>query len=80
MNTFPTGKLYYLVYSSGQNNELAYATSLYPDHGFQYRGVIISNSDLGYKGNTERKNNSSTIHGCIEVLEGKCDIYSFTLK
>ena len=69
------GKLYYLVYSSGQNNELAYATSEYPDHGFQYRGVIISNSDLRYKGNTERKNNSGTIHGSIEEING--DYYVF---
>ena len=43
--------LYYLIYSSGENNELAYATSNFPDRGFQYRGVIISNSDLGYRGN-----------------------------
>lgn len=63
------GKYYYLVYSSGRNNELAYATSLFPDHGFEYRGVIVSNSDLGYQGNTVRRNNSSTIHGCIEEID-----------
>ncbi|MBR0473968.1 MAG: family 43 glycosylhydrolase [Erysipelotrichaceae bacterium] len=69
------GKLYYLVYSSGQNNELAYATSLYPDHGFEYRGVIISNSDLGYEGNKIRKNNASTIHGCIEEINGQYYVF-----
>lgn len=45
------GTLYYLVWSSGQNNELCYATSKYPDRDFHYRGVVISNSDLGYLGN-----------------------------
>ena len=65
------GELYYLVYSSGENNELAYATSRYPDHGFEYRGVIISNSDLGYEGNKKPKNNSSTIHGSIERIGGQ---------
>ena len=62
------GDLYYLAYSSSENNELAYATSHYPDHGFEYRGVIISNSDLGYRGNTQPKNNSGTIHGGIERI------------
>ena len=45
------GELYYLVYSSGRNNELAYATSRYPDREFQFRGIIVSNSDLGFAGN-----------------------------
>ena len=62
------GSLYYLVYSSGKNNELAYATSRYPDHGFEYRGVIVSNSDLGYEGNGKPLNNSGTIHGGIERI------------
>ena len=62
------GDLYYLVYSSGENNELAYATSIYPDRDFRYRGVIISNSDLGYKGNTIPKVPAGTIHGGIECV------------
>lgn len=69
------GGLYYLVYSSGENNELAYATSPYPDRGFQYRGVIISNNDLGYKGNTRPKNNSGTIHGGIECVNGRYYVF-----
>lgn len=69
------GGLYYLVYSSGENNELAYATSPYPDRGFQYRGVVVSNSDLGYEGNTQPKNNSGTIHGGIECINGKYYIF-----
>ena len=69
------GDLYYLVYSSGANNELAYATSPYPDHGFVYRGVIVSNSDLGYRGNTQPKNNAGTIHGGIERINGRYYIF-----
>lgn len=69
------GDLYYLVYSSGTNNELAYATSRYPDRDFEYRGVIVSNSDLGYKGNKKRKNLSGTIHGGIECINGQYYIF-----
>ncbi len=60
------GDTYYLIYSSGQNNELAYATSKYPDRDFEYKGVLISNSDLGYNGNKQRKAPAGTIHGSIE--------------
>ena len=69
------GDLYYLVYSSGENNELAYATSRYPDRDFQYRGVIISNSDLGYKGNTVPKAPAGTIHGGIENINGQWYVF-----
>ena len=69
------GDIYYLVYSSGENNELAYATSRYPDRDFQYRGVIISNSDLGYKGNTVPKAPAGTIHGGIENINGQWYVF-----
>ncbi|MBS6627777.1 MAG: family 43 glycosylhydrolase [Clostridiales bacterium] len=62
------GGLYYLVYSSGQNNELAYATSRFPDRGFTYRGVIISGSDLGFRRNRTPKWPAGTIHGSIEKV------------
>ena len=67
--------LYYLIYSSNENNELAYATSRYPDRDFEYRGVIISNSDLGYLGNKKPKNNSGTIHGSIECINGQWYVF-----
>ena len=67
--------LYYLIYSSGQNNELAYATSKFPDRDFVFRGVIISNSDLGYLGNTQPKNNSGTIHGSVEKIAGQYYVF-----
>lgn len=41
---------YYLIYSSEANHELCYAVSSRPDGEFQYRGVIISNGDMGYQG------------------------------
>lgn len=69
------GDTYYLVYSSGENNELAYATSRYPDRDFVYRGVIISNSDLGYKGNTVPKAPAGTIHGGIENINGQWYVF-----
>lgn len=69
------GDLYYLVYSSGENNELAYATSKYPDRDFKYCGVVISNSDLGYNGNKQRKAPAGTIHGSIECINGKYYVF-----
>ena len=62
------GAFYYLIYSCGTDNALAYATSKYPDREFRYRGVIISNSDLGYKGNRHPKSPAGTIHGSIECV------------
>lgn len=69
------GDTYYLVYSSGENNELAYATSHWPDRGFTYRGVIISNSDLGYEGNKMPKAPAGTIHGGIEEINGQWYVF-----
>jgi hypothetical protein len=69
------GDTYYLVYSSGENNELCYATSKYPDRGFEYRGVIISNSDIGYNGNKKKKAPAGTIHGGIECIKGKWYVF-----
>ena len=39
--------LYYLVYSSVVQHELCYATSESPVEHFKYRGVIVSNNDIG---------------------------------
>ena len=69
------GDTYYLVYSSGENNELDYATSPYPDRDFTYRGVIISNADLGYNGNTTPKAPAGTIHGGIECINGQWYVF-----
>ncbi|MEJ6951774.1 family 43 glycosylhydrolase [Natronospora cellulosivora (SeqCode)] len=40
------GDTYYFIYSSIVFHELCYATSKDPRKGFEYQGVIVSNSDL----------------------------------
>ena len=40
------GNLYFLIYSSVQMHELCYAYSEDPCSGFQYGGVLVSNTDL----------------------------------
>ena len=69
------GDWYYLIYSSNKNNELAYAMSKHPDRGFEYKGVLISNSDLGYKGNKKPKTPAGTIHGSAELIGGKYYVF-----
>ncbi len=39
--------IYYLIYSSVKFHELCYATSTSPTEGFKFRGVIVSNTDIG---------------------------------
>ena len=69
------GEWYYLIYSSNKNNELAYAMSRYPDRGFEYKGVLISNSDLGFQGNQKPKMPAGTIHGSVEKINGKYYVF-----
>ena len=69
------GELYYLVYSCGADNGLAYATSKYPDKDFSYRGIIISNADLGYQGNRTPIAPAGTIHGGMEFINGQHYIF-----
>lgn len=45
------GDLYYFIYSSIVNYELCYATSTSPVGKFTYRGVIVSNNDVGIDDN-----------------------------
>lgn len=69
--------LYYFIYSSSVNHELCYATSKYPDKEFVYRGVIISNGDIGYYGRKpeDRLAATGTNHGSIECINGKYYIF-----
>ena len=71
------GDTYYFIYSSVNNHELCYCTSRYPDRDFVYRGVIISNGDVGYRGRTEeeRANHTATTHGSIECIGGKWYVF-----
>jgi hypothetical protein len=68
---------YYFIYSSELSNELCYATSRYPDRDFTYRGIIISNGDVGYKGRkpADRLNMTGNNHGSIECINGRWYIF-----
>ena len=68
---------YYFIYSSQVNHELCYATSKYPDRGFRYGGVIISNGDIGYKGRKAKRRVAATgnNHGSIERINGEWYVF-----
>ena len=70
-------ELYYFIYSSVNGHELCYATSRYPDRGFTYRGVIVSNGDVGFEGRREkdRVNHTATNHGSIEKIGGEWYVF-----
>ena len=69
--------LYYFIYSSVNGHELCYATSRYPDRDFTYRGVIVSNGDVGFNGRKEkdRVNHTATNHGSIEKIGGEWYVF-----
>ena len=71
------GDIYYFIYSSVNNHELCYATSRFPDRDFTYRGVIVSNGDVGYAGRREndRLNHTGTTHGSIECINGRWYVF-----
>ena len=71
------GGTYYFIYSSVKNNELCYCTSDRPDANFTYRGVIISNGDVGYKGrrDEDRLAYTGTNHGSIEFIDGNWYVF-----
>lgn len=71
------GDLYYFIYSSHVNHELCYATSRFPDRDFTYRGVIVSNGDIGLNGRKakDRLFPTSTNHGSIENINGQYYIF-----
>jgi len=72
------GDLYYLVYSTEHMNELAYATSTDPLHGFTYRGVIVSNADVGidgYKPAGVKTGPGGNNHGGIENVGGQWCVF-----
>ena len=63
---------YYFIYSSQAGHELCYATSQYPDREFVFRGVLISNGDIGFHGRKEKNRIAATgnNHGSIECING----------
>lgn len=69
------GDLYYFVYSSLQGNELCYGTAKTPDGPFDFGGVIISNGDMGYQGNTLPTNYMGNNHGGLVEINGQLYIF-----
>lgn len=71
------GNRYYFIYSSEHQHELCYATSAYPDRGFTYGGVILSNGDVGYHGRRaeDRILATGNNHGSMENIGGEWYIF-----
>ncbi|MDD3794654.1 MAG: family 43 glycosylhydrolase [Lachnospiraceae bacterium] len=66
---------FYYIYSSENSHELCYAISDYPDHGYVYGGVLISNGDIGYHGRTAPLNYTGTNHGSIECINDRWYVF-----
>jgi len=56
---------YYFIYSSILSHELCYAVSKHPDGDFIFGGTLVSNGDIGYKGNKIPKNYMGNTHGSL---------------
>ncbi len=72
------GSLYYLIYSSVVMHELCYAVSTNPMQGFQYKGVIISNNDIGiasYKPAEQPMFYGGNNHGSMVEIGGSWYIF-----
>lgn len=61
---------YYLVYSSELSHDLCYAVSDNPIKGFRYGGILVSNADIGYKGNQIAKAPYGNTHGGLVNVNG----------
>lgn len=72
------GDTYYFIYSSVVFHELCYAVSKHPTKGFEYKGVIVSNSDLhidSYKPAEKPMFYGGNNHGSIVEIKGKWYIF-----
>lgn len=71
------GDTYYFVYSSINGHELCYATSKYPDRGFRYGGILISNGDIGLNGRgpEEALNYTANNHGGLAEVDGQWYVF-----
>lgn len=70
--------MYYFVYSSIVMHELCYAVSKYPDKGFVYGGVIVSNCDLHidtYKNAEQPMYYGANNHGSIVEIKDQWYIF-----
>ncbi len=62
------GDWYYFVYSSIEGHELCYAMGKSPEGPFEYKGILVSNADLGFEGNKEPTNYWGNNHGGLEQI------------
>ena len=69
------GDWYYFVYSSLQGNELCYGMAKSPEGPFAFKGVIVSNGDLGYQGNELATNYTGNNHGGLVEIGGEVYIF-----
>ena len=69
------GEWYYFVYSSQQMHELCYGMSKTPEGPFEFKGVIVSNGDIGYQGNELATNYYGNNHGGLVEINGKHYIF-----
>ncbi len=61
---------YYFIYSSYAGHELCYAISDYPDKGFKFGGVLVSNGDLGLS--QEAVMYTGNNHGSVLQIDDQC--------
>ncbi len=69
------GEWYYFVYSSLQGHELCYGMAKSPEGPFEFKGVIHSNCDIGYKGNELPVAYYGNNHGGLVEANGKVYIF-----
>ena len=69
------GDWYYFVYSSLQGHELCYAMGKRPEGPFEYKGVIVSNGDIGLDGNDIPVTYWGNNHGGLEAIGDKTYIF-----
>lgn len=66
---------YYLLYSSVLSHELCYAVSTRPLCDYRFGGTIISNADVGYRGNKQAVTRMSNTHGGLVCVKGQWYIF-----
>ncbi len=69
------GGRYYLVYSSEQSHDLCYPVSDTPLTGYRYVGVLVSNADIGYRGNQIPKTPYGNTHGGLVKIGNQWYIF-----
>lgn len=69
------GDWYYFIYSSLQGHELCLGAAKTPEGPFEFKGVVVSNGDIGYKGNTLAVTYTGNNHGGLVQIKDKYYIF-----